>query len=177
MKKVAALLAVAIILGLSFQAYAKPEVTALASGTKIGYVDMQKALNDVKAGKAARAKLEADGNAKKQKLEIVQKELKKMKDDLDKQRLILSRDALQEKEAAFQQKFFDMQKMTVDFEREFAEKEKSLILPITKKLASVITSVAQDNGYTMVVPKAMALYGLQQDDLTDAVIKKFDKTK
>jgi len=176
MKKVLALVVATMVLAGAYAAQAKSETTT-AGNVKIGYVDMNQSINEVKAGRSAKAKLEADGKAKKQKLEIMQNELKKMKEDLDKQSLILSKDALQEKQAAFQQKFMELQRTTMEFEREFAEKEQSLIKPITEKLARVIQDVAREKGYTLIVPKAMVLSGLQQDDLTGVVIKKFDSSK
>jgi len=145
------------------------------SSVKIGYVDMQRALHEVKEGKAAKAKLEADGNAKKKKLEIMQNELKSMKEDLDKQRLILSREALAEKEAKFQQKFVELQRTSLEFEKEFAEKEMSFIQPISQKLQRVIQKIGSEGGYTMIVP--VAVYSGPGVDLTDKVIASYDKTK
>ncbi|MFA4972747.1 MAG: OmpH family outer membrane protein [bacterium] len=179
MKKVAALLVATMILGFSFVAMAEKSSEGVSTGgtVKIGYVDMNRALNEVREGKSAKAQLEADGRAKKQKLEIMQNEIKAMKEDLDKQKLILSKDALQQKEAQFQQKFYEMQKMTVDFEREFAEKEANLIKPIGMRLQTVIQKIGTDEGYTIIVPREMALYSLPGADLTDKVIKSFDGGK
>ena len=179
MKRVAALLVATMVIAFAYVAQAeKTTTTAGASGSvKIGYVDMNAALNGVREGKTAKAQLEADGKAKKQKLEIMQNELKAMKEDLDKQKLILSKDALQAKEAQFQQKFFEMQKMTVDFEKEFSEKEASFIKPIGDKLAKVIQQIGQEEGYTMIVPSAMALYSLPGTDITTKVIAKYDGSK
>ncbi|MFH1830783.1 MAG: OmpH family outer membrane protein [Pseudomonadota bacterium] len=144
---------------------------------KLGYVDMNRALNEVNEGKAAKAKLEADGQAKKKKLEIMQNELKTMKEDLDKQRLILSKEALAKKEADFQQKFFELQKTTMEFEQSFAEKEANFIRPISEKLQGVIQKIGQAEGYSLIVPRAMALYSLPGTDLTDKVIAAYNTTK
>lgn len=144
---------------------------------KLGYVDLNRALNEVNEGRAAKAKLERDGKKKRQKLEIMQKELKKMKEDLDKQRLILSQEALREKEAKFQQKFLELQKTTVQFEKEFAEKEASFIKPISEKLKRVIENLGAKEGYTMILPKEVALYSPAGTDLTDRVIAAYNKAK
>lgn len=148
-----------------------------AGGSKIGYVDMGRALNEVNEGKAAKAKLEADGKAMKQKLEIMQGELKKMKEDLDKQKLILSKEAMQEKEGQFQQKFFELQKTSADFEKSFAEKETTFIKPISQKLQAVIAQIGQSEGFAMIVPREVALYSLPGTDVTDKVIAKFNSSK
>ncbi len=176
MKKIVVLVvAAAFVLTAVVSGLARPASAETGSSVKIGYVDMQRALNDVNEGKAAKAKLEADGNAKKKKLEIMQNELKAMKEDLDKQRLILSKEALAEKEAKFQQKFIELQKTSMDFEKEFAEKEMSFIKPIGEKLQSVIQKMGSDEGYTMIVP--VAVYAGPGIDLTDKVIATYNKSK
>ncbi|MBN1283138.1 MAG: OmpH family outer membrane protein [Proteobacteria bacterium] len=177
MKKVAVLLVAAMVMSLSLAAKARAATDASSGSIKIGYVDMNRALNEVNEGKKAKSQLEADGRAKKQKLEIMQNEIKSMKEELDKQRLILSKEALQEKEAKFQQKFFELQKMSVDFEREFAEKEVNFIRPISEKLAKVIQQIGQQDSYTVIMPSAMALYSIPGSDLTDKVIAQYNKGK
>ena len=112
MKKVVSLVVAVAVIGLVTIAEAKKKSTSSASigSSKIGYVDLNRALNEVNEGKRAKAKLEADGKAKKQKLEILQNDLKKLKDELEKKRLILSAQALKDKEMVFQQKFVELQK-------------------------------------------------------------------
>lgn len=146
-------------------------------GSKFGYVDLNRALNEVNEGKAARARLEADGKAKKQKLEIMQNDLKKMKEDLDKQRLILSADAMREKEAQFQQKFMELQKTSMEFEKSFGEAEAAAIKPISEKLQRIIQQIGQSDGYTLIVPREMALYSPAGTDITDKVITAFNSGK
>lgn len=170
---VAAAFALAIVSG----AVAKGAHAETTSNIKIGYVDMNRALNEVNEGKNAKAKLEADGKAKKKKLEIMQAELQKMKEDLDKQSLILSKEALAEKQAKFQQKFVDLQRTTMEFEKEFAEKEANFIKPISEKLQRVIQKIGSKGGYTVIMPRAMALYALPGSDITNEVISTYNKTK
>ena len=129
---VAGVFALAIVLG----AVTKGAFAATTGSAKIGYVDMNRALNEVNEGKTAKAKLEAEGKAMKKKLEMMQGELKKMKGDLDKQRMILSKEALAEKEAKFQQKFIELQRKTMEFEQGFAKKEQDFIAPISNSCGS-----------------------------------------
>lgn len=181
MKRMAVLVAVMLAMGLGMNSYAKEskDVSAVStvSGGKFGYVDLNRALNEVNEGKTAKAQLEADGKTKKQKLDILQNDLKKMKEDIDKQRLILSAEAVREKEMQFQQKFVEFQKMGVDFEKEFSEKEASYIKPISDKLQLVIKKIGDTEGYTMIVPREMALYSPSGTDLTDKVIESYNTGK
>jgi outer membrane protein len=178
MKKIAVIVvAAAFALAIVCGAVTKGAHAETTGSVKIGYVDMNRALNEVNEGKTAKAKLEADGQAKKKKLEIMQAELKKMKEDLDKQSLILSKDALAEKQAKFQQKFVDLQRTTMEFEKEFAEAEANFIRPISEKLQRVIQKIGSDEGYTVIMPRAMALYALPGSDITTKVITSYNKSK
>jgi len=147
------------------------------SSVKIAYVDLNKALNEVKEGKVAKQKLEAEGKAKKQKLQIMQNDLKKMRDDIAKQKLILSDSAMQAKQRQFQQKFLEFQKMSMQFEKDFANKQANYIKPISEKLKRVIEQIGKSGGYALIVPSDAALYSPSGTDITDEVISKYNKTK
>ncbi len=181
MKKIAVLMMAVLAFGVvavkAVQAAEKGEAAAASGGAKLGYVDMNRALNEVAEGKAAKAKLEADGKAKKAKLEIMQNELKAMKEDLDKQKMILSKEALAQKEQAFQQKFFELQKTSAEFEKQFAEAEATAIRPIGEKLQRVIQQVGSSQGFALIVPREMALYSLPGTDLTEKVIAAYNTSK
>jgi len=178
MKRMIAVVAVLLIVVFAASVHAKRGRTSSSiDSMKLGYVDLNRALNEVNAGKNAKAKLEADGKAKKQKLEILQNELKKMKGVIEKQRLILSAEALREKEMQFQQKFVELQKKTLEFEKDFVQKESNYIKPISEKMQKVIQQIGQQGGYTMIVPREMALYSLPGTDITSQVIAKFNKSK
>lgn len=179
MKKFTLLLvAVLFAVGFSVSALAgKDDKDAALSGAKLGYVDLNRILNESNEGKAAKNKLEADGKAKKQKLEIMQNDLKKMKEDLDKQRLILSADALREKEGQFQQKLMELQKTSMDYEQQFSQAESQAIKPISDKIQLVIQRIGQSEGYLMIVPREIALYSPVGTDITEKVLAEYNKGK
>jgi outer membrane protein len=59
---------------------------------KIGYIDMQKAIQSTSKGKKAKKSLEKDFKAKKKELEKMEADLKKMSEDLEKKAMLLSDD-------------------------------------------------------------------------------------
>src|SRR5437879_5675620 len=65
---------------------------------KIAYVDLQRALEETDEGKKAKAKLKADFEKKQKELDARQDELKKIKQELDKQLPILKPDAAAQKQ-------------------------------------------------------------------------------
>lgn len=140
---------------------------------KFGYVDFNRALNETEEGKAAKSTLKAEFNERQQKLDIVQNELKKMKEDLDKQRLILSQDALKAKEEEYRNKFMELQQKLGTFKQEMAQKEGTMTAGLLEKLKGIVKDIGSKNVYTMILEKSqdVVLYAPTVNDLTDEVIK------
>ena len=63
---------------------------ARAAELKIGYVNLQRAVTEVDEGKAARTPSRRSSTQKQKKLDDKQNELKRMKDDLEKQMVVMS---------------------------------------------------------------------------------------
>ncbi len=72
---------------------------AFAEDIKVGYVDMQRALNETEDGRKAKEKLKKDFDQKQKELDEQQARLKKEIEDLDKKRTLLPADKVREKEA------------------------------------------------------------------------------
>src|SRR2546430_13957787 len=75
---------------------------ALAQGMKIGYVDVQRAVQEVEEGKAARGRLQAELQQKRGDLEKKRADLEKMRVDYDKQAPVLSDDAKRQRQEQLQ---------------------------------------------------------------------------
>ena len=77
---------------------------ALAQGMKIGYVDVQRAVQEVEEGKAARGRLQAELAQKRGDLEKKRGDLEKMRADYDKQAPVLSDDAKRQRQEHSQER-------------------------------------------------------------------------
>ena len=85
-----------------------------AEPIKIAYVDIQKALNLCEAGKAAKKQMMLEVERMRKNFAGKQKELEKLKDDLEKRGLVLSEAAREEKGRDYQAKLRDLQRMERD---------------------------------------------------------------
>ena len=173
MRKVMVFLVAALIL--SLPAMLKAE-NAPAKSLKIGYVNLQKALNDVEEGKKAKDALKREFDEKQRKLDGLQSQLQNMKTDLDKQRLILSADALKAKEEEYKKKFFELQNMIGEFKNELSTKQAQLTEGILLVLSGLVRDAAKKNSYDLVLEKSqdVVLYSTDGNDLTEEVIKSFN---
>jgi outer membrane protein len=173
-----ATLALAVVL-VSASAKAASTPSASTGGMKIGYVDFNRALNETTEGKTAKNTLTSEFKERQQKLDIVQNELKSMKEELDKQRLILSADALKTKEEKYRDKFLELQQKLGTFKQEMAQKEATLTEGLLKKLKTIVRDIGQKENYTVILEKSqeVVLYSPDADDLTDRVIKICNSSK
>jgi outer membrane protein len=146
--------------------------------TKIGFVDMQKAIQATAAGKKAKTELEGDFNKKKKDLEKKEADLKKMGEDLEKKKSVLSEEALGKKQAEFQEEMMKYRDVVGKSQVEIQKKERELTAPILEKMKKVIAKMAKDKGYTLILENSqMVLFATADSDLTDEVVKSFEKEK
>lgn len=153
--------------------------SAFSADVKIGIVDMQKALRTVEAGKKAKQDLETAFNKKKEELEKEQEALKKMDEELKKQSLALSDKAKEKKQLEFQKRLAEFQQKTAQSQMEIQQKEQNLTGPIIEKLRKLISDIAKDKKYTVVLEKNEnnVLFSQDQDEFTDEVVSKFNSAK
>ncbi|MBI2345798.1 MAG: OmpH family outer membrane protein [Deltaproteobacteria bacterium] len=146
------------------------------SATKFGYVDFQRALNEVEEGRRARTQLKGEFDQKQRQLEAMEAELKGLQTDLEKQRLILSADALREKEEVYRKKVLDLTEKMNAYRAELQGKEVRMTGGILSSLKGIVREIGQKEGYTMILEKSqdVVLYSPTDADLTERVIKAYN---
>lgn len=156
--------------------FAVPAAMA-ADAMKIGYVDLQKALNMSAAGKAAKEKMKAKFKDYDADVQKKQEELKKLKDDLEKQAMLLSAEARAAKERDYQQKVKDYQRLTKDIQEELQQTDADFTRKILEEIFKVVQQIGKQEGYTLVLEKTESsiLYASDGIDMTDRVIQAFDR--
>jgi outer membrane protein len=148
---------------------------ASAQALKIGVVDVQKAIQTVPEGKAAKAKLEADAKRIQSDIDKQQNELKTMKDELERQAALLQDSVKREKMKVYQQKLMQLQEGYVKNQQDLKEKEGKLLKPILEKITKTAEAVAKAEGYTLIVEKGAVLFAVPAIDITDTVIARYGK--
>ncbi|MBX2989188.1 MAG: OmpH family outer membrane protein [Bdellovibrionaceae bacterium] len=145
---------------------------------KVGLVDMQKAVQATSAGKKAKTELEGDFEKKKKELQKKEADLKKMGEDLEKKKSVMSEEALQKKQAEFQEEMMKYRDVVSKSQMDIQKKERDLTQPILEKMRKVIEKIAKEKGYSMILENsAMVLFSDKGLDITDDVIKAFEKEK
>lgn len=146
--------------------------------TKVGLVDMQKAIQTSSAGKKAKAELETELEKKKKEIKKKEDDLKKMGEDLERKKAVLSEEVFGKKQAEFQDEMMKYRDNATKTQMELQKKERDLTVPIVDKMKKVIAKISKDKGLTLVLENSpMVLFSEPALDITDDVIKAFEKEK
>jgi outer membrane protein len=168
-----------LVPALSLIALAGAGTGAAAQSLKIGYVDLQRALNESEAGKHAKERFKVQ-------VDKLQVDLKKQKDAIDslKEQLEKKSSVMQEEQARNLQK--DYEKRMRDFERsykdsqaELQQKDNELTVELLKELQVVIEAFGKENGFSIILEQSSSsvLYGSPELDLTEQVIARYNARK
>jgi outer membrane protein len=150
--------------------------TASAS-VLIGLVDVQKIITSIKEGKAVQKKLEKSFNDKKAVLKKEEDKIKKAQENYKKQSMVLADAARATKERELQEMVMTLQNKTMEYQKEIQSMEQDLKKPILERLRPIIDEVSKSNQVAMTFELSAApiVYAETKKDLTDEVIKAYDK--
>lgn len=146
-----------------------------AQGMKIGYVDVQRAVQEVEEGKQARARLKSELDQKRANLDQKRANLEKMKTDYDKQAPVLSDDAKRKKQEELQKAFIEAQNQAGQMQEELSGKEQEAMQNISKRLLQVVAEVSDKESFTFVLDKAALLYAPAASDVTNEVVRRYNE--
>lgn len=165
-------------LGLALAIMITP-AAGFAQQLKIGYVDLQKALNEVEEGKKAKAALKKDFEKRQKQFNDKREKVAKMKDELEKGADMLSEDSKRKRVGEFQKEMMELQQYGMNLQQELAKEEQTATKKIFDKMGKIITEIAKERGYTLVFERneAAILHGDPALDLTAELIKRYNSQK
>jgi len=174
-KKMVVVIGILILLGGFGLAFGQ----AQAPGLKIGFVDIQKAVNECNSGKEAKKTIVKEVEKVQRQFADKQKELQAMKEALDKQAPMLNPDVRANKEKDLQNKVREFQRWQEDSQNEVNQKRVEMERNISMGLQKVIQKLGADEGYTFIMElnENIVLFASKAVDLTDRVIKLHDAQK
>jgi outer membrane protein len=152
-----------------------------ADAFKMGVIDPQAVLEKSKAGKKALDGLKEYVSTRQKLLSRDEEELRNTEKTLKESASKLSEGEKKEKEAQFRTKIQEYQKRAQEFNQELQGKQKELVDDYMKRIASATQTVAEKGGFSIVVDKGseqtikIVIYSKDTIDLTDQVIKEFDR--
>jgi outer membrane protein len=150
-----------------------------AEEPKIGYVDLQRALNESDAGKKAKEEFKVDVDKLQAKLKKQKDEIDNLKEQLEKKSLVVKEEERGNLEEEYRKKLRDFERNYKDSQADLQKKDNELTGSIIKDLQEVIREYGERQGYTVILENSSSavLYGAKSADLTDEVIRMYNGRK
>jgi len=148
-----------------------------AEDVRFGVVDMARVLELSEAGKKAREELSAQIEAAESDIVERQEELLALKEEIERQAMMLSADALAKKEREYQDRLLEYQRRVQDYNYDIQNSQYELIDMILSETNSIVHDIAVEGGYTIVFERTNSgvLYFQEDIDLTEDVIEALDR--
>jgi outer membrane protein len=149
---------------------------AHAAEFKAAYVDIQRAVQEVDEGKAAKARLQSMADSKQKAFEKEQNAIKAELDAYQKQKPTMDDKVAAAKEMELQKKMIDFQQRAEKLRLELADSERKELGTIFPKLENLLGQIAQREGLTMVFDRSSSglAWAPTSLDLTNELIRMYN---
>jgi outer membrane protein len=138
---------------------------------RVAVVDMQRALLETNDGRRAKNQLKAQFEKLQEDLNRRQNGLKRQKEEIEKQRNVLSAAALQKRMTEYQQAFEGLSKNYLEYQQQLAQREAELTKQILVNLQGVVRQFGNSEGFTLILDQGAVVFSPTHIDLTDRVIQ------
>ena len=149
--------------------------TSLAEGLRVAVIDVNKILNDSAAGQAAKKKMEVRYEELKKTIDAKQEEARKIKEEIDKQKVMVGKEKLKEKEDALQAKLNELRQLTQEGEREMQTRQGEFTREVLKSVEAKVDVVVKADKLDLVLEKSAGVVHYNDSlDITQRVLNLVD---
>jgi len=148
---------------------------AAAAELKIGYVDFQRALNEVEEGQVAKATLKHDFDEKQKQLDKDKAELERLQAEFEKQAGVMSDDAKRDRALEIDRRMREAQGKAMGFQKDLSDREREVTRAIFDKMFSLTREIADADGLTYVFDKNSLLVAPPAGDITNELVRKYNE--
>ena len=144
------------------------------SEEQIVYLDLDNIVGNTKAGKLIISNLEKSKKSALTKFEKKEKELKKIEDDINKQKNILSEEEIKKKLFEFRKEINIFQTDRQNVINQFNKKKLDEFNNFFKKITPIIQSYVSEKNIDIVLDKKNIFVASKKKDITQEIIKLID---
>ena len=149
-------------------------ITSSYSQDQIVYLDLDKVLNNTKSGSLILSQLEKSKNAALVKFEKKETELKKIEDEIKKQKNIVSEDELKKKLFEFRKEVSNFRQERQKVVNDFNRKKKLEFEKFFKKITPIIENYVAEKNIDILLDKKNIFVANKKKNITQEIIKIID---
>lgn len=166
----------ALILAVALVAVAAPaHAQSALPAPVIVVVDMTQIMREAKAAKAVQAQVEAEMNAYSEAVAKREDDLKRLRDELERQRTVLAPQVFSDKSQEYQQRYTTLDRDVQAKRQAMQQSYSEAMTRIESEALQIIADVAKERKANMVVAKAALLYLADGIDVTAEVTRRLDQ--
>jgi len=150
---------------------------AFASG-KIGFFSMERLMKESVEGKRVLDEIRSMAEKSQAAITSRENELRKLREELEKQASLMKPEVLREKEANYQTKIREYQMLVNSSNEQLQEKQQEITTTIYPEIMRIVNSIGDKEKYTMIINvSAIPIdYWDQTNDLTARILAEFNRT-
>jgi len=147
-----------------------------AAETKIGYIDLQRALNESEAGKKAKEEFKVQVDRLQAKLKRQKDQIDDLKSRLEKKSLVMKEEERNNLEEDYRKKLRDFERNYKDTQADLQRKDSEMTGVIVRQLQGIIRDYGEREGYTVILETSSnaVVYGAKDADVTEAIIRLYN---
>jgi len=146
-------------------------VNSAAQTYKIGYVEIQKVFSGYgKAGEAEKS-FKKDVEAEQKKVSQLESTIKEMQAEFEKKKDVLKPEERSRKEEEIREKVQEFSMLWSNINKSLDAKRQKLEDSILEEIRAEIKDYGKKNGFTAIFDSRLVLYGQENIDLTEEIIK------
>lgn len=145
-----------------------------ADVAKIGVVDIQKVLLTSSAGKMAKAQINKKAREMEGQLTEKKEEIEKLKEALEREALVMSKEAREERERDIRIKINDIKSLKKKYENDLKKIENRVVKRIQIDVEAIVKEMGKKEGYLLIISNPVILYSPASIDITDKLIQVYN---
>lgn len=142
-----------------------------AAEIKIGVVDFQAIVETSEPGKKFESEIMAERKRMETEFKQDEEELKGLKEKLEREAMVMSDKAKEEKQIEFNVKLNALKKKSVDYRQELMKKQQEGVNALRREVFDLAQDMGKKGSYSIILDKGALLYMDSAVDLTPALIK------
>jgi outer membrane protein len=168
------LIVLGLLLALTSWLPSRAAVAQQLPGAIAAVIDYQKILREASAARSIRSQIEVRRKAYQEEIGIEEQRLHEADKEFSKQRSLLTAEAFAEKRRGFEKEVAEVQRLAQERRRELDRALAGALNEVKTALIEVVTGIAEERGFNLVLPSSEVLFFSRQIDLTEEILAKLD---
>ncbi|MGI9434480.1 MAG: OmpH family outer membrane protein [Geminicoccaceae bacterium] len=137
-------------------------------------IDYQRILQESSASQSIAEQMEVRRKTYQEEISKEEQKLYEAETALSKQRSVLSEDAFKSKQGEFEAKLAGVRELTQQRRQQLEAVSAEAANAVKQALIEILTGIAEERGFNLVLPTSQVLFFSRQIDLTDDVLAQLD---